>query len=186
MGNEFSIREQHDLLNSFASVKTNGVLLNAVSNRLLIRTFNNKSGRCISRTLTAGARQACKEGNMMNWWKTWSHEPNSLNIPTNHLTNLCQHHCYVYSIIASWLLGFSSAIESSHEAEPEWHRAHSDLNAWLGSHPSEMIFNESITLSWACSLISSLIAHNIILNRRGIGRQRPHSRTLGLWEVHKR
>ncbi len=173
MGNEFIIREQHDLLNSFASVQMNGVLLNAVSNRLLIRAFNNKSGRCTSRTCTLTAvldRHAKKE----TWWKTQlikytnkpPHQPAAA-------------HSHVYSIIASWLLGFSSAIESSHEAEPEWHRVHLDLNAWLGSHSSEMIFIESVTLRWACSLISSLIAHNIWTDVELAG----SGHIQGLWDV---
>ncbi len=118
------------------------------------------------------ARQACKEGNMMK-------NMNSLNIPTNHLTNLRQHHSHVYSIIASRLLGFSSAIESSHEAESEWHRVHLDLNAWLGSHSSEMIFIESVTLRWACSLISSLIAHSIWTDVELAG----SGHIQGLWDV---
>lgn len=106
----------------------------------------------------------------MQWKKTWwtdeKHEPNSLNKQTTSPTAVNpaasdSHHSRTFNvntIIASRPLRFSTAIKFSHEGEPEWHRAHSDLYAWLGSHPSEMIFNESVALHWACSLISPLIA----------------------------
>lgn len=61
------------------------------------------------------------------------------------------------------LLGFNLVVGWHHskpqERESAWHRAHSVLNAWLGSHPSELIFCESVRLFWSCFRFSLLIEH---------------------------
>ncbi len=133
-----------------------------------LATDFSQSGRCTSRTCTLTAvldRHAKKE----TWWKTWTQLIKYTNKPPHQPAAAPFH---VYSIIASRLLGFSSAIESSHEAESEWHRVHLDLNAWLGSHSSEMIFIESVTLS-------ALIAHNIWTDVELAG----SGHIQGLWDV---